>query len=386
MNTSQEYASSIPKALQYVNEILEGKTTLSSLQSQVPDSWIKEVKKILESRGYLIVEDSPAMKTESNESDLNPEEISNHLESAKNNFIDETNMLANMSGNIGIDLPAELINKVKLETRFAEQIEDLNKEAEREFLDIEPMQDFTAKTVKNMSDIASLPLDRLSQHEFAYWLQNNRSVLESELKKTKNLAGHEIEVNPYQNGYYNLLTVKPELRQLIIAQQGILADAPFDDARTYYKMMMQEEGKYKNADSNPDWLEFSFGATKNTEADGMRRKGYITISPASLETFKGSVPEILKKLNEALEGKYNGSFKIAQKLTTLTNQFDNIVIHGANEQEVDKALEIIHKVLSENSIINSIAQKGKDGIKENGDKTSHTSLLADKIKAGKVEL
>lgn len=386
MNTSQEYISSIPKALQYANEILEGKTTLPSLQGQVPDSWIKEVKKILESKGYLIIEDSPAIKTESNESDLGPEEISSHLESAKNNFIDETNMLVNTSGNIGIDLPAELVDEVKLETRFAEKIEDLKQEAEREFSDIEPIKDFAAKAVESMSDIASLPLDRLSQQEFAYWLQNNRSILESEFKKTKNLAGHEIEVNPYQNGYYNLLTAKPELRQLIIAQQGTLADAPFDDARTYYKMMMQEEEKYKNADSNPDWLEFSFGATKNTEADGMRRKGYITISPASLETFKGSVPDMLKKLNEALDGQYNGSFKVAQKLTTLTNQFDNIVIHGANEQEVDKALEIIHKVLSENNVMNSIAQKGKDGIKENGEKTSHTSLLADKIKAGTVEL
>ena len=134
MEPIREYKSPIPKAAQYAEEVLEGKITLPSLKGQIPESWITEIKTILESKGYLIIEDSPEMTAHQAEnSEFGFEEINTHLESAKNNFIDETNNLVETSANIGIDLPAELVDETKQETGFNEKIEDLKQEAGKEF-------------------------------------------------------------------------------------------------------------------------------------------------------------------------------------------------------------------------------------------------------------
>lgn len=220
---------------------------------------------------------------------------------------------------------------------------------------------------------------KMNQSEFAQWIQDNKDYLHSIERESTSLAGEKITVKPFENQYYDLLTVRPEHREQFIKNKGVLSEVDFNEAKEYYKTLQKEEDKYSNSDSNPDWLQFNFGNTTNTEADGNRRKGYITISENSIDNFKGNISNLIAELNKALEGNYNGSFKIAQKLGTLKNQFDNLVIHGANAQEVQKALDIINKTLLENGVDNKISQIGIDGKNKKGNKTSHTRLLEEKI-------
>lgn len=230
-------------------------------------------------------------------------------------------------------------------------------------------------------------LEKLTQMEFAKWLQDNKARLEQITKEGKSMSGKVVQLKPFGNSlkYYDLLTLRPEFRQQAISEISAEIIQPgFEEGREYYKKTRALEDLYKNSDSNPDWLEFHFGNTQNTESDGMRRKGYITLDSGSLKEFEDKIPQIVQDLNRSLSGKYNGSFKLTQKLINLVNRFDNFVIHGANEQEVDIALDIISSVLEKNGVKNKIAQKGKDGFDKKGKKTSHTKLLEEKIENGEL--
>ena len=126
MEASKEYYSPMPKVVQYADQILKGTITWNSLKGQIPETWIKEVKKVLESRGYLIVEDSPEMYSErANESELKPEEIKNQLELAQNQFSNETSNLLETAKDIGIKLPESLIEEVDQEIQFSEKMKNL---------------------------------------------------------------------------------------------------------------------------------------------------------------------------------------------------------------------------------------------------------------------
>lgn len=134
MNEPLEYKTSIPKAAQYAEDILAGKITLPSLKGQVPESWIRETKKILEAKGYLVVEDSPGMPRDNIEqSDLSTEQINSQIETAKESFLNETDQVIEQSSHIGITLPESVIQEAKQEIRFDEQISELKKETASEF-------------------------------------------------------------------------------------------------------------------------------------------------------------------------------------------------------------------------------------------------------------
>jgi hypothetical protein len=134
MNEPLEYKTPIPKAAQYADDILAGKITLPSLKGQVPESWIRETKKILEAKGYLIVEDSPDMSQGSVEqSNLSTEQINSQIETAKEAFLNETDQIVEQSSHIGITLPESVIQEAKQEVRFDEQISELKQETVSEF-------------------------------------------------------------------------------------------------------------------------------------------------------------------------------------------------------------------------------------------------------------
>ena len=248
---------------------------------------------------------------------------------------------------------------------------------------------FTIEEFKNFlkeeENKDKVDLSKMNQNEFAQWIQDNKDYLHSIKKEATSLAGKRITVKPFEDKYYELLTVRPEYRREFIENKGVLPEVDFDEAKEYYKTFQKEEDKYTNSESNPDWIQFNFGNTTNTESDGNRRKGYITISENSINSFKNNIPELVSKLNKALENNYNGSFKITQKLSTLKNQFDNLVIHGANAQEVQIALGIINKTLLENGVSNQISQIGIDGKNKKGVKTSHTRLLEEKIQNNELK-
>lgn len=134
MNEPLENKTPIPKAAQYADDILAGKITLPSLKGQVPDSWIRETKKILEAKGYLIVEDLPDMSQDSIEqSDLSTEQINLQIETAKETFLNETDQIVEQSSRVGITLLESVIQEAKQEVRFDEQISELKKETASEF-------------------------------------------------------------------------------------------------------------------------------------------------------------------------------------------------------------------------------------------------------------
>lgn len=225
-------------------------------------------------------------------------------------------------------------------------------------------------------------LKDLDQYSFAVWLQNNKYMLENREQHII-VNGKKRVTNAFKRGaltYYELLTLRPEYRsQAIIDANAVAQKQDFDQSVEYFHTTMAEQARYANSDYNPDWIEFSFGNTRNTEIDAMRRKGYITIDNHSLLGFKEKIKNIIYDLQNILTGKYNGSFKLTQNLSKLVNQFDNFVVHGGNEQEVDIALDIISDVLNKNGIENKITQKGKDGKNKKGEKTSHTQMLEEKI-------
>jgi hypothetical protein len=280
---------------------------------------------------------------------------------------------------------AEYVDAVKKGEMTKEQamqaLEEIGRKNSAAYAELKALEQkqSTSNVVEEGSGGVSGDLSKMNQSEFAQWIQDNKDYLHSIERESTSMAGKKIIVKPFENQYYDLLTVRPEHREQFIKNKGVLSEVDFNEAREYYKTLQKEEAKYSNSDSNPDWIQFNFGNTTNTEVDGNRRKGYITISENSIDNFKGNISNLIAELNKALEGNYNGSFKIAQKLGTLKNQFDNLVIHGANAQEVQNALNIINKTLLENGVDNKISQIGIDGKNKKGDKTSHTRLLEEKI-------
>jgi hypothetical protein len=357
-----------PKIQEYINRVNSNKETIEDF-GDIPESW----KKIIEDNSTIeekIIKDNSTIEEKVLDTSEEITQIFDKLsqgakEGLKNSFAKKVEKYVN---EINSGIP-----KVKvfegLPPSFVSAVEEQLQSA-KESISIEG------------KELGLEHLGNLSQEDFAQWLQLNKDLLKKVTKEAKSLTGKKIMLNPIENSlsYYNLLTLRPEYRsQAIIDMESIIQKPDFDKAREYYRTTMAEEEKYSNSDSNPDWLEFNFGDTHNTEEDGMRRKGYITIDTTSLELFESKVKDVIYDLNTILPGQYNGSFKISQNLSTLINQFDNIVIHGGNEEEVEKALAVISDVLEKNGIKNEITQRGKDGQNKEGKKTSHTRLLEEKI-------
>ena len=240
---------------------------------------------------------------------------------------------------------------------------------------------YPSSSEKNETSLEGL-ID-MDQLEFAKWLQENRNSLEKITTQATSMSGKPITIHPFGSSslsYYDLLTLRPEYRaQAISSISNCIISPEYQESSEYLRSIRSQEERYTNSDSNPDWFSLNFGDTRNKEKDGMRRKGYLTLDPVSIDSFKENIPTIIHDINESLTGRYNGAFKITQKLSTLLNQFDNMVVHGADEREVDIALKIITEVLDRNNIKSKISQKGKDGFDKKGKKTSHTKLLEEQI-------
>lgn len=137
-SNNENSGTSFPKAVQYANEILEGKYTFDSLKGKVPDSWIDAVQGELESRGFLVLPDNT--KENIQEKNISPEEISQQIDHAKEEFINETNTLVEGAVNIGIPLSKEVIDQAKQETNFDKNILEIKNEAEKSLSDLEHIE------------------------------------------------------------------------------------------------------------------------------------------------------------------------------------------------------------------------------------------------------
>jgi hypothetical protein len=240
--------------------------------------------------------------------------------------------------------------------------------------------------ITTLEDVKNTPLETFTQQEFAYWLQNNIDNLANIKRPSDAPSGFSPLIsNSNSRAIYDILTARPENRIKTLLSTNEKVDYK-KEAAYYEKFKNKIYNLFTNSDSNGGWFQLNFGNQKNTEKDGLRRKGYITVSKNNLDLFTNNLSDILSGLNVALQEKgYNGSFKVSTSLGRLVDSFDNIVIHGANEQEVDKALEIINDYLTKNNIENIIAQKGKDGNLKDGSKSSHTQILAESVRNKEVK-
>ena len=129
-----------PKAVQYADQIVNGERTFASLSGEINDNFINAVKTELESRGYLVV----------SETNLLPEEISEQINQAQQEFTDDTNTLIEEVGNIGVKVSPEIVSQVKQETGFEKDISELKNKIIESFKGIEYEID--------LSDMPLIPL------------------------------------------------------------------------------------------------------------------------------------------------------------------------------------------------------------------------------------
>ncbi len=238
------------------------------------------------------------------------------------------------------------------------------------------------------ASLENMSLEEMSQEDFAIYLKDNLENILKEREATKNTNEHTLKLW-LKNSLYSLLVARPEIRQQaldnFVGKSTEIDTVPKEKWMPYLGKIKSIKESFDNTDYSGAWLQFNFGDRRNTELDGKRRKGYLTISEKSIEDYSEKIGSIMEEVNSDLKSAgYNGSFKISNNLKQLTNQFDSIVAHGANFDEVTKALDVLKNVLARNGIIVDGEQRGMDekGLIDTNETASHTQLLAEKIVLG----
>lgn len=209
----------------------------------------------------------------------------------------------------------------------------------------------------------SKDISKLSQDDFAHYLQENHS---------DNLSQEQI---------YKLLTVRPEFRE------SMLNESPEEWANRFERNTdyREQNNRIDNSPelrgtSNPGWTGISIGDPTNQATEG-RHKGYLTVSGDSVRNLAKNVEKTFRDLHSILEkAGYNGHLKMPGTFSDLLLRFDNIVIHGATQADIDLAIPIIEKYLQDNGINVESTKTGLDVKDSSGKETSHTNALAEKVK------
>jgi hypothetical protein len=206
-------------------------------------------------------------------------------------------------------------------------------------------------------------LSNQSQEEFAQYLQDNHSDKLS------------------QEQIYNLLTVRPELRERMLNESPEEWAKIFEKNPDYRQQANNvDNNKEMRGNANAAWTGISIGDPSNKETDG-RHKGYITLGVDSAREMGKNLEQTFKDLYSLLkDAGYNGHLKMPSTITGLLTRFDNIVIHGATKSDVSLALPVIEKYFKEKGLNVEGTKTGIDGKDSNGKETSHTNLLAEKVK------
>jgi hypothetical protein len=242
-----------------------------------------------------------------------------------------------------------------------EEIDKLKPEQAKNIIDNK-----IAKATPQQQGFDTTGIKRMTQDEFAFYLQ---SLIQSN------------QINLTQKQVYDLLTVRPELRE-----------AKLNESDTEWSKRFVTDPAYKNAvnvidnnkemkgTANPAWVGITINDPTNKERDG-RHKGYVTISAASIDNFATNVLTTVEDLfNELKAAGYNGHLKMPSSRNGLALRFDNIVIHGATQADVALALPIIEKYLTSKGMT---VEGTKTGIDKNN--TSHTDLLAEDVVNGNIK-
>lgn len=220
-------------------------------------------------------------------------------------------------------------------------------------------------------------ISRMDQTEFAEWLSQN--MTEEELKNV---------------GMYQLLTTRPENRLAEIEDSlkgndddnKVLLNRRMRMLPDLKKWALESENVLRKYQKGVDgivgvegtgWQHYQINEDE-TPRERDRIKGYVSLEAEGLlEKFDSAV---MSDIVETLQMRgYHGQVKFPSTGGGLFDRFDNIVVHGNNDQETNNALTIIKEVLAKHKINTVFEQTGRDGFDENGNKTSHTQILADKV-------
>ena len=221
------------------------------------------------------------------------------------------------------------------------------------------------------------PIEKMDQDQFAEWLIEN--LKPEDLK--------HIEV-------YTLLTLRPENRAQFIEDartspdgMGVLYHrrvAMLPQTREWAaeaaKVLDAHQSGEIDGASRTGWNHFVINKEAGIGKEEDRIKGYINLSGENiLETFNADAMEAI--LQALRDGGYHGQVKFPEAGAQLFDKFDNIVIHGNSDEETQKAIDIVKGVLTDRAIEVQYTQLGKDSVNENGEKKSHSQLLAEHIRS-----
>lgn len=176
---------------------------------------------------------------------------------------------------------------------------------------------------------------------------------------------------------YDALTARPKLRGQTQAQRADYYNTQKEIAQAYKELMESLTEAWFNSTGIPNVIAHQGGTWNHftvnngtTEGATETHKAYITLTLDALQDLsQEKIAEILDALQKS---GFNGQIKFASIGSRALLAFDNIVMHGATEEDAKKALETVTKVLGKESV-----EYSQFGVDKNG--TSHTNDLASSI-------
>ena len=176
---------------------------------------------------------------------------------------------------------------------------------------------------------------------------------------------------------YDALTARPKLRGQTQAQRAEYDQSQKEIAQAYKELMESLTEAWFNSTGIPNVIAHQGGTWNHftvnngtTEGATETHKAYITLTLDALQDLsQEKIAEILDALQKS---GFNGQIKFASIGSRALLAFDNIVMHGATEEDAKKALETVTKVLGKESV-----EYSQFGVDKNG--TSHTDNLANSV-------
>ena len=176
---------------------------------------------------------------------------------------------------------------------------------------------------------------------------------------------------------YDALTSRPKLRGQTQAQRADYYNTQKEIAQAYKELMESLTEAWFNSTGIPNVIAHQGGTWNHftvnngtTEGATETHKAYITLTLDALQDLsQEKIAEILDALQKS---GFNGQIKFTSIGSRALLAFDNIVMHGATEEDAKKALETVTKVLGKESV-----EYSQFGVDKNG--TSHTDDLANSV-------
>lgn len=236
----------------------------------------------------------------------------------------------------------------------------------------------TEEAVKEVLDKKrKLDRDRVKKAEVA------AAAALAELRKLAGMTQEELGDYFVEHGLpegvsaYNALTSRPKLRGQTQAQRADYYNTQKEIARAYKELMESLTEAWFNSTGIPNVIAHQGGTWNHFTINNGTEKGatethkaYITLTLDALQDLsQEKIAEVLDALQKA---GFNGQIKFASIGSRALLSFDNIVMHGATEEDAKKALETVTKVLGKESV-----EYSQFGVDKNG--TSHTDDLANSV-------